>query len=83
MPLSVTSGCSGLDDDELIGVLRPWRLLALWCCSGALAAIAELARRRPAERTAPAAGVFPAQLSEFVGDEVAAALTLTSRAADA
>ena len=74
---------SELNDDELIGVLRAWHRLASWCASGALTAIAELARRRPAERTAPApAGVFPAQLSEFVTDEVAAALTLTSRAAD-
>ena len=73
---------SELNDDELIGVLRAWHRLASWCASGALTAIAELARRRPAERTAPAPGVFPAQLSEFVTDEVAAALTLTSRAAD-
>jgi hypothetical protein len=74
---------SELDDDELIGVLRAWHRLASWCASGALTAIAELARRRPAERTAPAtAGAFPAQLSEFITDEVAAALTLTSRAAD-
>ena len=52
-----------------------------------MAAIAELARRRPAERTAPAAaaspGSFPERLSEFIGDEVAAALTLTTRTADA
>jgi hypothetical protein len=72
-----------LDDDELIGALRAWRRLESWCCSGALAASAELARRRPAERTAPAApGEFPAQLSEFIGDEIAAALTLSSRTAD-
>ncbi len=43
-----------LDDDELIGALRSWRRLESWCCSGVLTAIAELARRRPAERTAPA-----------------------------
>jgi hypothetical protein len=74
---------SELDDDELIGVLRAWYRLESWCASGALTAIAELARRRPAERAAPApAGAFPDQLSEFVVDEVAAALTLTSRAAD-
>jgi hypothetical protein len=74
---------SELDDDELIGVLRAWHRLESWCASGALTAIAELARRRPAEGTAPElAGAFPAHLSEFVVDEVAAALTLTSRAAD-
>ena len=75
---------SELDDDELIGVLRTWRRLESWCSSGTLAATAELARRRPADRTPPASGTgFPAQLSEFTGDEVAAALTLTGRAADA
>jgi Domain of unknown function (DUF222) len=75
---------SELSDDELIGVLRAWHRLESWCASGGLTAIAELARRRPAERTAPApAAAFPAHLSEFVIDEVAAALTLTSRAADA
>ena len=47
-----------------------------------LAAIAELARRRPADETPPAPpGQFPAQVSEFVSDEVAAALTLTGPAA--
>src|SRR3984957_16093305 len=76
-------GLAELDDDELIGVLRAWRRLESWCSSGSLAAIAELARRRPAERTLPAPPrEFPAQLSEFIGDEVAAALTLTARTAD-
>jgi Domain of unknown function (DUF222) len=72
-----------LNDDELIGVVRAWRRLESWCSAGTLAAIAELARRRPAERTAPAVpGRFPAQLSEFISDEVAAALTLSRRTAD-
>jgi hypothetical protein len=74
---------SDLDDDELIGVLRAWHRLESWCASGGLAAIAELARRRPANRVAPGPpGGFPEQPSEFIGDEVAAALTLTGRAAD-
>lgn len=74
---------AGLNDDELIGVLRAWRRLESWCSAGTLAAIAELARRRPADRTPPASpGDFPAQFSEFIGDEVAAALTLTARTAD-
>jgi hypothetical protein len=61
-------------------VLRAWRRLESWCTAGLLAAIAELARRRPA----PAApGEFPAQLGEFVSDEVAAALTLPGRWASA
>ena len=73
-----------LNDDELIGVVRAWRRLESWCTAGTLAAIAELARRRPAERTAPAApGRFPPQLSEFISDEVAAALTLSGRTASA
>ena len=73
-----------LNDDELIGVVRAWHRLESWCSAGTLAVIAELARRRPAERTAPAApGRFPAQLSEFISDEVAAALTLSRRTADA
>src|ERR1700761_7578266 len=75
-------GLGGLDDDELMGVLRAWRRLESWCTAGLLAAVAELARRRPAARTAPAGpGEFPAQLSEFIGNEVAAALTLTGRTA--
>jgi hypothetical protein len=71
-----------LNDDELIGVLRAWRRLESWCSAGVLAAIAELARRRPADKASPAPpGQFPAQVSEFVSDEVAAALTLTGSAA--
>src|SRR6202012_5879516 len=42
---------AGLDDDELIVVLRAWQRLGSWCASGLLKAIAELARRRPADRT--------------------------------
>jgi hypothetical protein len=72
-----------LNDDELIGLLRAWDRLESWCASGGLAAIAELARRRPADGVAPGPpGGFPAQLSEFIGDEVAAALALTGRTAD-
>ena len=72
-----------LDDDELIGVLRAWRRLESWSAAGTLSAVAELARRRPAERTAPAQpGVFPEQMSEFLTDEIGAALTLTAQAAN-
>src|ERR1700753_3679950 len=71
-----------LTDDELIGVLRAWRRLESWSSAGTLAAAAELARRCPAERT-PAAGPgqFPAQVSEFASDEIAAALTMSGPAA--
>ncbi len=72
-----------LDDDELIGALRAWRRLESWAAAGTLAMVAELARRRPADRTAPATpGQFPDQPSEFLADEIAAALTLTGPAAD-
>ena len=75
-------GLGELDDDALIGVLRAWRRQASWAAARELSAVAELARRRPADRcTTVAADGFPAQLSEFVSDEVAAALTLTGRAA--
>src|SRR6201996_721450 len=75
---------AGLDDDELTGVMRAWRRLESWCTAGLLAAAAEPARRRPAERAAATPpGDFPAQLSEFISDEIAAALTLSGRAATA
>ena len=73
-----------VDDDSLIGVLRGWRRLAAWAQARELATITELARRRPAGNAPPAPpGQLPARISEFVADEVALALTLTSRAADA
>ena len=72
------------DDDSLIGVLRGWRRLAAWAQARELATITELARRRPACGTPPAApGAFPSRMSEFIADEVALALTLTARSADA
>jgi Domain of unknown function (DUF222) len=73
---------AGLSDDELIGVLRAWRRLESWSSAGTLAAAAELARRRPAGQTPPAGpGEVPAQLSEFISDEIAAALTVSGPAA--
>src|SRR5487761_1179302 len=74
---------SAVSDDELIGVLRAWWRQTSWAQVRALAAIAELAARRPADRTPPAApGEFPATLSEFLPDEVGMALTLTKAAAE-
>ncbi|HEY2522845.1 MAG TPA: DUF222 domain-containing protein [Streptosporangiaceae bacterium] len=71
-----------MTDDELIGVLRAWRRLESWSTAGTLTVAAELARRRPADKTPSAApGDFPAQLSEFISDEIAAALTLSGMAA--
>ncbi len=69
-------------DDELVGVLRAWRRVTSWAAAGELATVAELARRRPADGSPPAApGQLPLNVSEFVPEEVAAALTLTGRAA--
>ncbi len=71
-----------LTDDELIGVIRAWGRQTSWAQARELAAIAELAHRRPADGTPPAPpGQFPVQPSEFIADEVAFALTLTGRAA--
>jgi hypothetical protein len=78
------AGLAGLTDDELVGVLRAWARQESWAQARKLAAVAELARRRPAEDTPPASpGRFPASLSEFVAEEVALALTLTRCSAGA
>src|SRR5487761_1109028 len=78
------AGLPRADDDSLVGVIRAWRRVASWAAAAELAAVAELARRRPADRTPPGlGGGFPPVLSEFIPDEVAAALTLTRGAADA
>jgi len=77
-------GLAGLADDELVGVLRAWARQESWAQARKLAAVAELARRRPADGTPPAPpGEFPANVSEFTADEVALALTLTRRSAGA
>jgi len=73
-----TAGLGRLSDDELIGVLRAARRLASWSAALELAAVTDLARRREAE-TAGGGSCAP---GEHVGDEIAAALTLTARAAD-
>jgi Domain of unknown function (DUF222) len=65
-------GLAGLSDDELVGVLCAWRRLGSWAMAGELAAVSELAGRRPA----------PGLSQEgHLDEEVAAALTLTGRAA--
>jgi hypothetical protein len=72
-----------LTDDELIGVMRAWRRQTSWAQARELAAIAELARRRPAELLRgeppmpPGPGGIPAKLSEFLAAEIGMALTLT------
>jgi hypothetical protein len=65
-------GLAGLDDDELVGVMCAWRRLGSWAMAGELAAVSALAGRRPA----------PSLSGEgHLDEEVAAALTLTGRAA--
>ena len=75
---ALEAGVGRLTDDELVGVLRAAHRVASWQQAVELAAVAELAKRRAAEPC----GQGP-QPEERVSAEVAAALTLTSRAADA
>jgi hypothetical protein len=70
-------GHDGLGESELIGVLTAWRKVASWAAAGQAAAVITLARRRQAQ----AAERDNPHLAEHVGDEVAAALTLTAHAA--
>ncbi|HEX4063140.1 MAG TPA: DUF222 domain-containing protein [Streptosporangiaceae bacterium] len=73
-----------VDDDSLIGVMRASRRLVSQAQARELAVVAELARRRPAPGAPPGpAGTLPGWVSEFVAEEVAAALVLTGRAAQA
>jgi hypothetical protein len=69
-------GLGKLSDDELIGVLRAARRLASWSASIELAAAGDLMRRRLNQEAAGQAGA-----AEHADAEVAAALTLTGRAA--
>src|SRR5579875_1260583 len=63
-----------IDDDCLTGIIRAWRRISSWAAARELAAAAELARRRPTDG-------LPGSGRECVADELAAALTLTVRAA--
>src|ERR1700729_1027362 len=71
-------GLAVLDDDQLVGVLCAAQRLESWAASIRLRAVADLTGRRDA---AAAASGDRGQ-ADHVGDEVAAALTLTGRAAD-
>ncbi|MGD0376912.1 MAG: hypothetical protein ABSB01_20310 [Streptosporangiaceae bacterium] len=70
-------GLGALDDDEVVGVLCGWRRLASWAMAGELAAVSVLAGRRGA---AGPEGREPGDDGRF-DEEIAAALTLTGRAA--
>ena len=79
-----------LDDDDLVSVIRFWERAASLAAAGQLAAIAELARRRPRSYAdgGPAGHVdagdpLVPEISEFAVDEVAAALRLSRVAAGA
>jgi hypothetical protein len=74
---ATADGLGGLGESELIGVLCGWRRVASWAAAGEAAAVLALARRRAGQAAAPGR----AHLAEHVGDEVAAALTLTGRSA--
>jgi hypothetical protein len=65
---------AGIDDDCLTGVIRAWRRITSWATGRELAAVAELARRRPVDG-------LPGSGYEYVADELAAALALTTRTA--
>ncbi len=73
-----SGGLARLGEDELAGLLRAGRRLASWAAALELAAAADLMRRRE-EYAAATGDTGPA---EHAGDEIAAALTLTMRAAD-
>lgn len=74
---ATADGHDQLGESELIGVLCAWRRMASWAAAGEAAAVSALARRRAAQSTAPGRE----HLAEHVGDEIAASLTLTGRAA--
>jgi hypothetical protein len=70
------AGLGRLTDDELVGVLRAARRLGSWSASLELSAVGDLMRRRLDEEAAGQAG-----RAEHADAEIAAALTLTGRAA--
>lgn len=73
------AGMRRLNDDELVGLALAWRRLHSWATAGELAAIAELDRRRTRE----AEIVGDPGVADHLGDELAMAMTLTGRSADA
>ena len=75
---AAAGGLAVLDDDQLVGVLCAAQRLESWAASIRLRAVADLTARRDAA----AAATGDRRQADHVGDEVAAALTLTGRAAD-
>jgi hypothetical protein len=72
-------GLGGLSDDELVGLLRASRRLTSWQAAMELGVVAELDGRRRTSAQRPQSSRF----GEEVSAELAAALTLTGRSADA
>lgn len=75
---AAADGHHQLGESELIGVLCAWRRMSSWAAAGEAAAVLALDRRRAVQ----AGETGRAHLCEHVGDELAAALTLTGRSAD-
>ena len=75
---AIAAGLPTLTDDELIGVLGAARRLASRAAGIELAAVADLNSRREAHATLSR----DRRQAEHAADEIAAALTLTCRAAD-
>ncbi len=73
------TGLGVLSDDELVGLLCAARRLSSWQAAVELRAVAELDQRRRARSAHPGSS----RTSEHVNDELAAALTMTGRSADA
>ena len=65
---------AGASDDELIGVLCAWDRLEAHMAARKLAAVAELARRRPALETPSSGRPAGTGLDDFAADELAHAL---------
>jgi hypothetical protein len=76
---AVDDGLGQLSDDELVGLLCAARRLSSWQAAVELAAVSELDSRRLAQSEQPRGS----RASEHISEELAAALTLTGRAADA
>ncbi|HEX6934828.1 MAG TPA: HNH endonuclease signature motif containing protein [Streptosporangiaceae bacterium] len=72
-------GLAGLSDDGLVGLLHAARRLSAWQSGIELAAVAELDHRRVRDSGRPGWS----RVSEHVAAELAAALVLTGRSADA
>ena len=72
-----TSKLARYGDNALLGLIRGWRRIASQAAAAELAAVAEFSERRQAE--AKTAGLWDSTAVNAADDELAAALTMTSR----